>query len=118
MNLNEKRIIHNLAVRYENFLTRAFKTDQRIRRPNKQEYINLVDAENGNKFPFLPAFDKQLKEVKSRLERAINIFISKTSNKEQIKVLKNLKSKVFEIESHKDISEIIEVGLENTKKFI
>ena len=118
MNLTEEMKIHNIGMSYEFFLTRAFKTDNRIKRASKQEFINLVNSENGKKLSFLPSFDKQLEEVKDRLEKAINIFIEKSNDDNELLILKKIESKITNIQSYKDINEIIEIGLENTKQFI
>ena len=118
MNTPEETIIHNSGMNYENFLKRAFKTDKRIERANKQEYINLANAENGKKLSILPSFDKQLEEVKNRLAKALIIFITNSNNDEQLSVLNFLKNKIPEIKSYKDVNKIIEIGLENTKEFI
>lgn len=118
MNITEEIEIHNIGMNYETFLTRAFRTDKRIRRANKQEFINLANSENGKKLSFQPSFEKQLEEIKNRLEKALNIFIEKTDDKTELLTLKNLEMQLLTLKSYKDLTEIVKIGLENTKKFI
>lgn len=100
---------------YENFLNRAFKFNKSLRRPSRQEYINLIQAEQGNKHSWLPKFEKQLNEVRSRLEKAVDIFASKSKDQEEIRNLEILRSKILQIRSFNDIPEIVQNGLEITQ---
>ncbi len=118
MELKEEREIHAFAMNYECFLSRSFKFDTRIRRANKQEFINLVNTESGNKLSTLPNFTKQLAEIKERLKRATEIYISQSSSHPQITHLTDLNIRISQIISYKEIPEIVEKGLHLTQNFI
>ena len=113
----EKQINHSDSMSYEYFLVRAFQFNKNLRRPSNQEFLNLIEAENGNRHSWLPKLDKQLDEIKKRLEKAILIFISKSSDESQIDILENLQNEVTEINSSKDISRIVKKGLDVTQSF-
>lgn len=102
---------------YENFLTRAFKFNRSLRRPSNQEYLNLIEAEQGNTHSWLPRFEKQLSEVRARLEKAVDIFVSKSKDQGQIRNLEYLRSEIVQISSFHDIPEIVKTGLEITQNF-
>jgi hypothetical protein len=106
------------ATNYEYFLSRAFRFDKRLTPPNKQEFLNLINAEKGITSSFLPKFEKQREGLKHRLTTAIDIFISKSEDEEQKTSLKILLIKVNQINSSNDIPEITKVGLEITQNFI
>ncbi len=108
----------SISMNYEYFLKRAFKYNKSLRRPSNREYINLIYVENGTKYPGLPSFEKQLEDIKKRLNKAILIFISKSNDKEQIKKLEELDKRVSKISTYNDISEILNEGLEVTQNFI
>lgn len=118
MGLTEERELHAYAMNYEYFLSRAFKFDGRISRAHKQEFLNLSNAESGKKLSFLPNFEHQLEEVKDRLKRAIEIYISKSNKQAQIIDLTALNTEISKITSYKDIPKIVEEGLDVTKNFI
>lgn len=117
MNINDKQNNHKDSMSYEYFLARAFQFNQKLARPSNQEFLNLIEAENGNKHSWLPKFDKQLNDIKKRLDRAVLIFISKSKNDDQLEKLEDLKNQIFEITSSSDIPEIVSDGLEITQNF-
>ena len=55
---------------YENFLQRFFKYDQRISRPHKSEFIQLIESENHGSHDF----ERRFTEIKERLNKALVIF--------------------------------------------
>ena len=118
MEIPQERQIHNHAMNYENYLSRAFKYDLNINRAHKQEFINLVNAELGKKMSFLPNYDTQLENVINRLNLATEIFISKSKDNHQIKFLEDLQKEILSINSYKSIPEIVLRGIELTKNFI
>jgi hypothetical protein len=61
---------------YSLLLERAFEFDKRLGRPSVTEFENLVDAEKGKSYKWLPSKDKQLDEIKQRLKRAIELLLS------------------------------------------
>jgi hypothetical protein len=100
---------------YEFFLARAFNYNKTIRRACKSEYINLAKSEKWNSPSTQLKFEQQREEVKSRLIKALNIFIEKSTIDEEIADLKRLQFRVSQIRSYTDVSEIITIGLEITK---
>jgi len=118
MGLKEERELHAHAMNYEYFLSRAFKFDGRISRAHKQEFLNFVHAESGKKLSFSPSFEKQLTEIKKRLKRATEIYISQSNNQPQITHLIDLNVRISQMTSYKEIPEIIEKGLHLTQNFI
>ena len=64
------------AMSYEIFLKRGLRFDKRSRRPNKSELANLIAFENGVKHKFLPNGEKQLSEIKVRLNKSIKLMVT------------------------------------------
>lgn len=106
--------IYNHGLNYEIFLTRAFKSYQRIKRAKKQEFINLANCEERIESHFLPPFSMQVKEVKRRLKTALKILIVKSENEQQRRLLEVLEEKTANIKSYRDVIEIINIGLAAT----
>ena len=101
------------ATLYENFLERAYRHDKRIRRAHLQELKNLINAENGITSSYLGSHAKQLKEIKQRLLKAIDIFISIQPENERLFELIEL---VDCARNSTDISLIVEKGLNYTEQ--
>jgi len=97
------------ATLYENFLERAFIHDRRIRRGHLQEFRNLMNAENGNSSTYLGSQEKQLREIKQRLLKAIDIFLSIQPDNDKLFELIEL---VNCAQNSSDISLIVEKGLD------
>lgn len=115
---NERQINHANSMSYEFFLARAYQFNKNLKRPSNQEFLNLIEAENGNRHSWLPKFDRQLDEIKKRLNKAVVIFISKSKDSLQIESLKNLQYQIENIKSYRDIPEIVSLGSEITQSFI
>lgn len=99
---------------YEAFLSRAFQFDKRIEKASNQEYLNLIDAEMGMGMRFLPTFEKQLMQIKTRLSTAIEILLKqKISNVNKTRLIELLDS-IEKIKSYKDVIIIVEAGLDYT----
>ena len=99
MEIPQERQIHNHAMNYENYLSRAFKYDLNINRAHKQEFINLVNAELGKKMSFLPNYDTQLENVISHSLKFLQsfgclYFALKFLIKKLCKIAKNCKFRV------------------------
>lgn len=73
--MNPKK--ETVGIRYEIFINRARKFDNRIRRGHKMELINLMNAESGLIYSWQPNRERQLKNLKNRLIKACEIFIHK-----------------------------------------
>jgi len=71
-----------------------------------------MNAENGNSSKFLGSKEKQLGEIKQRLLKAINIFISIHGNNEKLIELTDL---VNCAQCSADISFLVQKGLDCTK---
>ncbi len=105
---------HNDGMNYEIFLNRAFKLNRRIRRANKQEFINLANSEQQKQLSFLPSALKQLEEVKGRLKTAIKILLLNSISEEEIGILEILEKQITSVRSSADVLAIIHKGLEVT----
>lgn len=114
---SDKQNNYTNSMTYEYFLARAYQFNASLKRPSNQEFLNLVEAENGNKHSWLPKFDKQLDEIKKRLSKAVTIFISKSKDSVQIEKLKDLQYEIDNIQSYQDIPEIVTLGSEITQSF-
>lgn len=114
----EDRRYYNYSVNYEVFLARAFKYDSRLSQPSNRELLNLIDAENGKEYSFLPSKERQFDAVKSRVLRAITIFLNKEKSNEHVQGLRSLLPMLEAATKSNDIIEIVELGLKYSSKFI
>lgn len=99
------------AMRLEAFLNRAYKLDRRIQRPSKGEYYMLTRAENKGEF------SKQLKVLKDRIEKVIDIFLKQEINNQTYEALIMLLSLNAQAKNSNDVAAVIEKGLEITVQF-
>ena len=101
------------ATLYENFLANAYRHDKRITIAHLQELRNLMNAENGITSTYLGTPEKQLKEIKKRLLKAIDIYTSILPENEKLFELIEL---VNCATNSTDISLIVEKGLDYTEQ--
>lgn len=100
------------AMNYEIFLKRGFRFNKRLRRAHKSELANLIDCENGIKHKFLSSREKQLSEIKDRLNKAIELMIKNIDLDElNQKALTDLLPEIINAQSSMDINKIVESGL-------
>ncbi len=118
MSNTDKQTNHMNSMSYEYFLLRAYQFNKKLRRPSNQHFLNLIEAENGNRHSWLHKAEKQLDDIKDRLSKAISIFISKLKDIETIEKLEDLDYRISEIQSHGEIPSIVDEGLTLTKAFI
>ncbi len=118
MSNTDKQKNHMNSMSYEYFLLRAYQFNKKLRRPSNQEFLNLIEAENGNRHSWLPKAEKQLADIKDRLSKAVSIFINKLKDGEIIERLEDLNYRISEVRSYRDIPSIVNEGLDLTKDFI
>ena len=118
MSNTDKQTNYINSMAHENFLRRAYEYNKKLRRPSNQEFLNLIEAENGNRHSWLPKAEKQLADIKDRLSKAVSIFISKVRDKEKIEKLEELHYRISKIQSYREIPSIVDEGLSLTKDFI
>ncbi len=114
----QDRTNYNNATQYENFLNRAFRHDGRITEAHLQEFLNLIEAENGNRHSFLKPHNKQVEEVKKRMKKAIEIFLKQPLGKSDKEKLKELLPVIDNAYSSDDFIRVVKYGIEFTQKLI
>lgn len=105
------------ATSYENFMTRAFNTDDRSKPGIDISYMsNLIDAEDGESpVTYLPSFEKQLIKIKFYIDKAFDKLIERRRSEVKIRTLMYLKDKAKSTHTSKELLIIIEQALELTK---
>jgi hemerythrin superfamily protein len=103
---------------YEFFIRRAFNCDYNQHESKNEYFKNLIDTERGsNLTSLLGSYDKQLARIKKNIEKAINKFLKSKPTEQE----KNGLNQMLEILPHlyhtKEIRELLEKGLEITKRF-
>lgn len=114
----EDRTKYNNASIYEIFLNRAFRHDGRISEAHLQEFLNLIDAENGKRHSFLKTHDKQVAEMKKRMKRAVDIFLKQPLDKSDKDKLRELLPLIESAYSSDDFFRVVKAGLDYTQKLI
>lgn len=104
------------ASQLENFLSAAFRHDKRVSRAYIRELQNLIDAEKGLSTKTLGSAEKQLKEIKKRLLKAIDIFLSLDIDEVERKEISSLIDLVHSCENSFDVSQLVEKGLPYIKR--
>jgi len=99
---------YKLGNRYMNFMKKAFNFDKRIRKASTSEIENLVSVENGGTTKNIGTSEKQIEQIKKRMHKAFDIFISIEKNETKINKLLEQKKKIDRIRSSSDIMEIID----------
>lgn len=110
------------SMAYEVFICRAFKTDRNNNRHKAHiaNMTNLIDSEHGrSNVAHLPSFEKQLVQVKSNIDKAIDKFLSPTwhlkqDEKAKLMVLKSRLNSAF---SSVQVLEIIDVAIDVTNAY-
>lgn len=103
----EEKTSETKGMLYEAYLNRGFRFDRRKRRASKMELLNLINTENGKGFKFHGSADKQLAELKKRLQESTQLMIKHLdldSVNEQA-----LHSFLQELESTNSADEIVEL---------
>lgn len=114
----EDRTNYNNASLYEIFLNRAFRFDGRLSEAHLQEFLNLIDAENGKRHSFLKPHDKQVEEMRKRMKRAVDIFLKQPLDKSDKDNLKELLPVIESAYSSDDFFRVVKAGLDYTQKLI
>lgn len=101
------------AIRYENFMCRAFGTYDRRKPGLDISYMrNLIDAENGESWvSHLPSADKQLIKIKLYIDKAFDKFIAKRKTDEKKFPLIILKQKAQNSYDSEELLSIINQAL-------
>jgi hypothetical protein len=114
----ENRTDYNNASLVEIFLDRAGKFDNRIKDFHLQEFLNLIDAENGKRHSYLPTQAKQVESLRKKFTAAINVFIKQRISQDNFEKLKILLPQAQEAEHSSEFIIIANIGLEHTKSLI
>ena len=100
------------AMSYENFMKRALQTSDTSKPGiHMSNMENLMNAEDGNNFSFLPSAEKQLENVKKHLNKAFTKFLKRNLPQEKKEKLQTLKDKIPFSYSSNDLLTIIEDAL-------
>ncbi|WP_298246106.1 hypothetical protein [uncultured Christiangramia sp.] len=97
---------------YANFMNRAYRLDKRITRPSKGEFQNLVRLEDKNENT-----NKNLKELKSRMHKACEIFSNQDISSTEQGQLSNLMSLIAQANSSQEIYEYAKLGQGMKQRF-
>ncbi|WP_298527564.1 hypothetical protein [uncultured Christiangramia sp.] len=100
------------SMTYENFMNQAYRLDKRITRPNKREFQNLVRLEDKNENT-----NKNLKELKSRMHKACEIFFNQDISSTEQDQLSSLMSLIAQANSSQEIYECAKLGKGMTQRF-
>ena len=100
---------------YENFLQRFFKYDQRILRPHKSEFIQLIESENDGSHDF----EQRFTETKVRLNKALGIFEEKEilRTRSSSNLVPVLFAKVATSKNTADICKFLDYALSQTEEY-
>lgn len=105
------------AMNYETFLKRGFRFNKRIARAHKMELLNFIDFKNGTRSKFLRNRKKQLSDIKSRLNKTIELIIENQNiDKTNEKALLELKNEIENSNSSADNNSIVESVLYFTQE--
>jgi len=100
---------------YENFLQRFFRYDRRISRPQKSEFIQLIESKNKGSDDFERCFT----QIKIRLNKALEILeekeIEKTGTSSNL--LPILLSMVENSKNTEDLNKFINFALSQTRNY-
>ena len=105
------------AMRYENFMCRAFQTTDR-RKPgiDISNMRNLIDAENGESWvSHLPSADKQLVKIRSYIDKAFEKLIKRRRTEEKRIPLLILQGNARNSDTSNELLSIIQNALELTQ---
>lgn len=71
----EEKTDETKGMLYEAYLNRGLRFDKRKRRASKMELLNPIKTENGKGFKFHGSANKQLAELKKRLQESTQLMI-------------------------------------------
>lgn len=100
------------SMAYENFMNRAYRLDKRITRPSKAQFQNLVKLEDKNELT-----NKNLKELKSRMHKACEIFSNQNISYTEQEQFSSLMSLIAQANSSQEIYECAKLGESMTQRF-
>lgn len=100
------------SMAYENFMNRAYRLDKRITRPSKAQFQNLVKLEDKNELT-----NKNLKELKSRMHKACEIFSNQNISYTEQEQFSSLLSLIAQANSSQEIYECVKRGQGMTQRF-
>jgi hypothetical protein len=107
-----------LAMPYETFIRRAFKCDYNEHQSKNAFLQNLINTERGADLrSTVGSYDKQLKEVKKNIEKAILKFLKSKPTIEEKIGLEKMQTKLQSLYSTNEILSLLDEGLEITKRY-
>ena len=96
-----------------NLTRRAWRFNKRIKKDNKRQFENLVDAENSNN---IKEFKKQMKECIKTLEKLFTIFLNQNLESEKKKNIEYCLNQVNYLRNSQDVHRLVLIALSNTEK--
>lgn len=106
------------AMCYEHFIRRAFGCDYDEHQSKNAYFKTLIDTERGaNLTSLVGSYDKQLKQIKKNVEKAIHKYLKSKPNDTERMELNNMLTELSHLYSTKEIKAFLERGLRITERF-
>lgn len=103
---------------YEYFIRRAFKCGYNEHQSKNSYFKNLIDTERGADLrSTVGSYEKQLNEIKRKIEKAILKFLKSKPTTFEKKRLVEMLNKLEILNSTAEILSLLEEGLEITKRY-
>ncbi|WP_144607487.1 hypothetical protein [Algoriphagus algorifonticola] len=107
-----------MAMPYETFIRRAFNCGYNEHQSKNAYFKNLIDTERGADLrSTVGSYDKQLKEIKKNIEKAILKFLKSKPTLEEKIGLEKMQTKLHSLYSTNEILSLLDEGLEITKRY-
>lgn len=106
------------AMCYEHFIRRAFKCDYNEHQSKNSYFKNLIDTERGaNLTSLVGSYDKQLKQIKKNVEKAIQKYLKSKPNDTERMELNSMLAELPKLSTTSEIKLFLEKGLRVTDRF-
>ncbi|MCE7058153.1 hypothetical protein LZF95_25950 [Algoriphagus sp. AGSA1] len=107
-----------IAMPYEFFIRRAFNCGYNEHQSKNAYFKNLIDTERGADLrSTVGSYDKQLKEIKKNIEKAILKFLKSKPTIEEKAGLEKMLTQLPFLYSTNEILSLLEFGLEITNRY-
>ena len=109
---------YNDSTCYETFIRRAFKCGYNEHNSKNSYFQNLIETEMGSSSTkHLGSYDKQLKEIKKNIDKAIDKFLKSKPTQTEAVELEEMKLNLVSAYSTSEIKELLEKGIDDTQRF-
>jgi len=109
---------YGLAMPYEHFIRRAFNCGYNEHQSKNAYLQNLIDTERGADLrSTVGSYEKQLKEIKKNIEKAILKFLKSKPTIEEKTGLEKMLTQLQSLYSTNEILSLLDEGLEITKRY-